>query len=154
MAVTVRKWIDSDVDSVARIMVSDLLWQHYGRTYEGTVRTLHGLYREHERGFVATDNEQQIVGFVLYNDRTFGFSGYIRFLGVDARSKGQGIGRALILQVESDLLARQVNRLVLLCAEWNENGRRFYEKMGFLVVGELPDWVQEGTDEILYAKCL
>ena len=154
MAITIREWSGSDVDAMALIMTSHPLWQHYGVTYKGARQRLHGLRDEDESGFVAVDDAGQLRGFVLYNPKTFGFSGYIRFLGVDARSKGQGIGRALVLRVEADLLARHVNRLTLLCTAWNQSARTFYEKMGFAEVGELPNWVQPGTTEVLYAKWL
>lgn len=154
MSVTIRPWAESDVRHMAKIMASHRLWQHYRWSYDRAFGSLRRLYEEHESGFVAVNNGRRMMGFILYNDRTFGFSGYIRFLAVDDTAKNHGIGRALILQVEADLLERQVNRVVLLCTVWNDSARRFYEKMGFSMVGKLPDWVLEGTDEVLYAKRL
>lgn len=150
----IRSWTEDDIAGMADIMCSHALWQHYGVTRASAADRLVNLFAALEQGFVAEDEHKKLMGFVLYNALTLGNSGYIHLFGIHASATGHGLGQDLLGYVERDLRTHQVNRLVLLCTAWNHGARRFYERMGFVKVGELPDWVQNGTTEVLYAKHL
>lgn len=152
---SVRLWRIQDVDAIANIMASQPLWQRYGVRMPSAGERLRRLYHSGEEGLVSLDPETGGArGFVLFNNRTFGDCGYIRLLGVALGNTSHGVGRVLLEAVESTLVHREVDRLVLLCAEWNHEARRFYERQGFVAAGVLPNWVMDGTDEVLYAKHL
>ncbi len=151
----IRPWQNDDVNGIARIMASHTLWQRYGVTVKGATVRLRTLWHDQEQGFVAVDPQAgKVIGFALYNQRSFGDSGYIRLFGVDTSATSQGLGRRLLSVVEAALSQAGVARLLLLCAEWNTQAQRFYEGNGFARVGLLPDWVIDGTNEVIYAKHL
>ncbi len=154
MSIIFRKWRASDISAIAALMASHPLWQHYGVTISSATTRLNALFTAHEWGIVAQAQEEGLVGFVLYNAHTFGDSGYIRLIGAAPGMTGHGIGEGLLHEVEQDLSSRHVKRLVLLCTDWNHGARRFYERHGFTEVGALPNWVQAGTTEVIYAKHL
>ncbi len=151
--VDIRAWQLQDIPAIASIMATHTLWQHYGVTEASAEHRLTALFEKGEHGLVAT-RAGGVEGFVIYNAHTFGESGYIRLFGVDPHHTSAGTGSRLLSAVEQRLRQDGVGRLVLLCTEWNERARRFYRRQGFYEVGVLPDWVMEGTHEVLYAKML
>ena len=154
MNYVIRVWTESDIGGIAAIMCSHALWQHYGVTLASATIRLVELFAAGEKGWVVENDAQQVMGFILYNTSTFGNSGYIRLFGIQADATHHGLGQDLLRAVERDLRDHQVNRLVLLCTAWNHRARRFYERMGFEKIGDLPDWIQDGTTEVLYVKHL
>ena len=56
---------------------------------------------------------------------------------VDAALTGSGIGRLLIKRIISDAIETGARSLWLDVLKSNERGRRFYERAGFALVGEL-----------------
>lgn len=152
MPLHIRPWQASDIDAIAHIMASHPLWQRYGITEESARTRLQRLMASGEDGFVAEDGT--VRGFVLFNTKTFGEQGYIRLLGVNPQDTSTGVGAQLLSRVESFLIHQGINRLLLLCAHWNEGAQRFYMRHGYRLVGRLPNWVLDGTDELIYAKCL
>ena len=51
-------------------------------------------------------------------------------LYVDYDNLGSGIGRKLVEYVMNDLRSKNKTKMIIWCLEKNENGRKFYEKMG------------------------
>lgn len=148
-----REWQPKDIPAIASIMATHTLWQCYGVTLTSAERRLTALFEQGEPGLVAA-RTGGVEGFVIYNAHTFGESGYIRLFGVDPHHTSAGTGSRLLSAVEERLHQDGVGRLVLLCTAWKERARRFYRRQGFFEVGVLPDWVMEGTHEVLYAKML
>jgi len=77
--------------------------------------------------------------------------GFIALLAVKPEAAGQGLGGALV-----DDVRRRVGRkrrwLYVSCDGNNQTARRFYRRLGFLRVGNLPDLIQPGRIEILFRK--
>lgn len=80
----------------------------------------------------------------------FGRSAYLRLILVDPAAAGRGIGGALLAELERRHLAPA--GLLLLCSTDNSAARAFYERAGYRLVGELPDYVAKGLDETIYFK--
>lgn len=80
----------------------------------------------------------------------FGRSAYLRLILVDPRAAGHGVGGVLLDQLEQRHLAPA--GLILLCSTDNSAARSFYERAGYRLVGELPDYVGPGLDESIYFK--
>ncbi len=153
MNILIRSWGAKDIPAIAELMATHPLWNRYGVTPASALARVTSLHQKGELGFVA-EGPDKPVGFALFNAMTFGGDGYIRLFGVDKNCTSAGIGPRLLAAVETHLRSIRVKRLVLLCAHWNEGARRFYERHGFILAGCLPNWVIDGTDELLYAKRL
>ena len=70
--------------------------------------------------------DKEIVGFICGHD--LGFRAYLSELIVAKKYKGQGIGKRLVKQLESALVARGCK--VLVADVWKD-ARGFYESLGW-----------------------
>jgi ribosomal protein S18 acetylase RimI-like enzyme len=94
---------------------------------------------------------EMVAGFAWLVPRgAFDRSGYLRLIAVDDRRQGQGVGQLLINDLEERHLAR--GGIVLLAAAANAGAHRFYERLGYVEVGLLCDYVKPGLDERIYYK--
>lgn len=90
---------------------------------------------------IVAETQTQIVGFALffYNYSTFltkpGI--YLEDLFVLPEYRGEGIGKALLIELARLALDRGCGRLEWSVLDWNESAIGFYERMGATV---LPDW--------------
>ena len=93
------------------------------------------------------------VGFVVLRPRGVAGSPYLASIAVDPGARGRGVGSALLAFVEQRF--RPTYRHLFLCvSSFNQRARRLYERQGFRLVGEFPDYVIDGASEILMHKRL
>lgn len=78
---------------------------------------------------------------------------YIELFAVLPAARRRGIGLALLRHLEGEQSAKTRN-LWLLVSAFNTTARRFYESAGFVEIGEIPDLVVQGQDEVLMRKVL
>jgi ribosomal protein S18 acetylase RimI-like enzyme len=74
--------------------------------------------------------------------------GFIALLAVRPEVAGQGLGTALMEEVRRRV-GRKRRWLYTSCDGKNRAALRFYERLGFLRVGRLPDLIRPGRIEIL-----
>ncbi len=79
--------------------------------------------------FVATDEGGRIVGTVMAGHD--GHRGWLYYVAVDPRLRGQGLGRRLVGHGEDWLLAKGVWKVQLMVRSSNLDVRRFYERLGY-----------------------
>ena len=93
-------------------------------------------FLEHNRGqsFVA-EGGGAIAGAVLgsYDGRR----GYLHHLAVEPRARRAGLGRALVERSLEALALRGVRRCHIFVMSGNENGQRFWERVGWFRRGDL-----------------
>jgi ribosomal protein S18 acetylase RimI-like enzyme len=95
--------------------------------------------------------EPAVAGFAWFVRRgAFDRSGYLRLIAVDDRFHGNGAGRLLMAELERRHVAQ--GGIVLLAGAANASAHRFYERLGYQHVGELPDYVKPGLHERIYYK--
>ena len=85
--------------------------------------------------FLLAEVEGELIGTVLGGFD--GRRGMIYHLAVAEKWKRQGVGEALMNEVEQRLRSKGCIRCYLLVTRENENAMRFYEKRGW----ELMDWI-------------
>lgn len=96
-------------------------------------------------------NSDELLGFAWFlKTGAFGRSGYLRLISVAPSAKGMGIGRALLGHLEELYLVP--NGILLLATTTNSEAHRFYEKMGYRRVGEIPDYLKPGIHETIFQK--
>lgn len=86
-----------------------------------------------------------------------GFCGlypYLGLIGVHADSRGKGVGRFLMEELERLSLESGAKRVTLMVSDFNEGGQRFYERLGYWKLGELPNASKEGITELVMVKNL
>ena len=97
---------------------------------------------------VETKNE--IVGFVIL--QVCGtFAGYIQTICIGADHRGKGYGKKLLGFCEERILKISPN--IFICvSSFNKGAFRLYKEFGFVVIGNLDNFVKEGFTEILMRK--
>lgn len=139
-----------DYEWCAQLMVRSEPWITLGRGLE-TCRA-RCTHPEHLL-FVARAAGGTRAGFVIMHPRGVAGSPYIATIAVAEEFRCQGAGSRLIEFVESYF--RESSRHIFLCvSSFNTHARRLYERLGYHVVGEFPDYVIEGASEILMIKRL
>lgn len=85
---------------------------------------------------VATDEQGALVGAVLCGHD--GRRGFVYHLAVSRARRGQGVGRTIMRRSLSELKREGVSRVLLLVAEDNDTGHRF--------------WLREGWEDMPFAR--
>jgi D-alanine-D-alanine ligase len=78
------------------------------------------------------------------------------WLAVDAGCRKLGVGRALMTLCE-ELIARRGGRRVVVETAGRvayEGTRRFYERVGYVECGRVPDFYGDGDDKVMYLRTL
>lgn len=136
------------VDVCARLMATSDPWLKLGRTYEDGVRLLQNPLAEL---YIAHEGET-VIGFALL--LMYGaLRGYIQSIGILPQWRGRGMGSRLLQAVEARVFSETPN--VFLCvSSFNHDAQRWYQRMGYQVVGELKDYLVAGYSEILMRKTI
>ena len=150
---TIRPMRGTDVDACAALMLATPLWITYHVTPERARAIFVDAVGGASTGLVAVDGGR-VIGFVVYRLRgTFAHSGYILDVGVAGDAQNRGVGTLLMDAAETEILRAGPN-VFLLVSAFNTRAQRFYERRGYQRIGEIPDYIQPGTTEVLYRKTL
>lgn len=145
---------DAEAHQCAEIMASSDPWRRLGRSFDESLRIVRDPARE---VYVALDPrtaaaQASVAGFVIVIMRG-AFVGYIQSVAVAEPWRGRGLGSALIAFAERRIFRDEPN--VFICASsFNPDARRLYERLGYQVVGELPDFIVRGHAETLFRKTI
>ncbi len=91
-------------------------------------------------------------GFIRIHPRGVAGSPYVASVAVAEAERGHGVGKALLDATEARYPKA---RYVFLCvSSFNTRARELYERHGYRLVGELPDYVVDGYSELLMGKRL
>jgi ribosomal-protein-alanine N-acetyltransferase len=90
-------------------------------------------------------------GMILLHKRGFASSPYVRLLSVAPEFRGRGVGAGL-MQFAEDLLKPEFKHLFLCVSSFNPRAKKFYERIGYKVVGEVKDYVLNGESEFMMHK--
>lgn len=91
-------------------------------------------------------------GFIRIHPRGVAGSPYVASVAVTEAERGRGVGTALLYATEARYPKA---RYVFLCvSSFNAGARALYERHGYRLVGELPDYVVDGHAELLMGKRL
>jgi ribosomal-protein-alanine N-acetyltransferase len=137
-----------DVDWAARVMAGSEPWITLGRGYEASRALLNDTAKER---YLARAGDER-SGFLILN-MAGAFAGYIQTVCVSPEFRGRGVGTALMRFAEERVFRDSPN-LFLCVSSFNQGARRLYERLGFVLVGELTDYLVAGHSEILMRKTI
>ena len=123
-------------------------WITLGRGYEASRKLLADASKER---YIATIGSER-AGFLILN-MAGAFSGYIQTICVAPERRGSGVGTRLMRFAEERVFRDSPN--VFLCvSSFNTGARRLYERLGYVPVGELADFLTTGHAELLMRKTI
>jgi ribosomal-protein-alanine N-acetyltransferase len=138
----------SEAEACARMMASSEPWITLGRDYDQALRILTDPWLEIFVAFL----EEKIVGFTILLMHG-AFRGYIQSICIAPEWRNKRLGRQLLEFAEKRIFNKTPN--VFLCvSSFNQDARRWYEGLGYQVVGELKDYIIPGHSEILMRKTI
>jgi ribosomal-protein-alanine N-acetyltransferase len=138
----------AEAEACAHMMAGSEPWITLGRGYDASLALLESPDRE---CYVALA-DGAVVGFLILNMHG-AFVGYIQTVCVAAEARGLGIGTELVRFAEQRIFSEAPN--VFLCvSSFNPDARRLYERLGYVLVGELTDYIVHGHAELLYRKTI
>jgi ribosomal-protein-alanine N-acetyltransferase len=137
-----------DPEWAARLMASMDPWRMLGRDFDERVAKC----RHPEYTLLIAEAATARVACALLHQRGVAGSPYLASIAVLPEYQGRGVGAAFLHYCESYFGAA---RFIFLCVgSFNPRARALYERQGYRLVGELPDYVLEGASEFLYVKRL
>lgn len=95
--------------------------------------------KDYITGFVAENDQQQIVGYAMYYYSYHTWSGksiYLEDLYVQPTQRGQGTGKHLLEAVIGLAKAENCHRVRWQVSTWNTPAQEFYKKMGAVINNE------------------
>ncbi len=147
--VKIRSLKDTDeAETCARMMADSEPFITLQRGYDASLRLISDPSRE---VYLALVNSE-IVGFVILVMQG-AFTGYLQSICVAPEWRNRGIGSRLMSFAEKRIFAETPNAF-LCVSSFNEGARRFYERLGYEVVGELKNYLISGHSEILMRKTI
>jgi ribosomal protein S18 acetylase RimI-like enzyme len=135
-----------DAAACARLMAGSEPWLTLGRSYERALQIIADPTRE----VTVAVRDGAVIGFVIVC-MTGAFVGYIQTVAVAPEERGRGLGARLVAHAEARIFRESPN--VFLCVStFNDGARRLYERLGYVEVGELTDYLVRGHGEVLLRK--
>jgi GNAT superfamily N-acetyltransferase len=140
------------VPAIADLMAASPLLKRYRVTRAGALRSASEALRARDLLFVAVDGGA-VVGLAwMIASRALDDSAYLRLLLVGEQHQSHGLGGQLLARAEREVRALGARHLILLVTRTNRRARSFYERHGYVRVGDLPSFARRGIDESLYVK--
>jgi ribosomal protein S18 acetylase RimI-like enzyme len=134
---------DDEARTCAAFMAASEPWITLGRGYDACLKALTHPERE-----IYVDD--QLRGFIILNMKG-PFVGYIQTICVAPDARSSGLGSQLIAFAEERIFREHRN--VFLCvSSFNTRARALYERLGYVKVGEIPDFLIDGASELLLRK--
>ena len=139
---------DDDVSWAARVMAGSEPWITLRRGYEASRAFLSDKSKERFLARIAGER----AGFLILN-MAGAFAGYLQTICVAPAFRGRGLGTTLMRFAEERVFRDSPN--VFLCvSSFNPGARRLYERLGYVPVGELSDYLAAGHAELLMRKTI
>ncbi|MDP2957806.1 MAG: GNAT family N-acetyltransferase [Longimicrobiales bacterium] len=138
-----------DRDWAAALLARSDPWVRLGATYPQCLHVCRDP--RYEVSVARVDGER--CGVVILQDKGLAGSPYLKSIAVAEPFRERGLGGALMDFAEARF--REESRWFFLCvSSFNARARSFYERRGYVAVGEFPDHVLDGASEIVMRKRL
>jgi ribosomal protein S18 acetylase RimI-like enzyme len=139
---------EAEARECAQWMAQSEPWLTLGRGVDAALR----LLRIPTKEVWVAESGQGLEGFIVL-DMSGPLPGYIQTVCVRPESRGRGIGAALVGFVEQRVFRHSPN-LFLCVSSFNTGAQRFYQSLGYEVVGTMKAFLVPEHDEILMRKTL
>jgi ribosomal-protein-alanine N-acetyltransferase len=139
---------DPEAEMCARLMASSEPFKTLRRGYDESLRIINDPLREVYLALI----DGEVIGFIVVVMKG-AFTGYIQSICVSPDYRGKGVGSRLMDYAETRILLETPN--VFLCvSDFNDRAMKLYLRRGYKVIGEIPDYLIEGSSEIFLRKTI
>jgi ribosomal-protein-alanine N-acetyltransferase len=138
----------AEAEICAQMMANSEPWTTLRRNFDASLKIVTDPSRE---VLLATVNDE-IVGFIILLMQG-AFVGYVQSVCVEPEWRGKGVGGQLMAFAEKRIFSETPNVFVCV-SSFNKGAQRFYERLGYEVIGELRDYIISGHSEILLRKTI
>ena len=133
-------------EACARLMTESEPWVTLGRDFE----TALALVSDPTREAYWIEHAGAWAGFLLLYLQG-PFRGYIQTVCLAREVQGRGLGSAVLRWAEERIFRESPN--VFLCvSDFNTGALRLYRRLGYELIGALPDFLIAGSAELLLRK--
>lgn len=152
MQISIVKGEEQYLPSCTEALFSSELGRQYFHTRENIIRNLQVALAKEEL-YVALDTTGQCVGFLWpVLNGIFHIYPYLHIIAIGEKYRGQGIGKSMMEYFENTISTYSEDKLFLVVADFNPEGKRFYEKLGYQEVAAIPNLYKAGVTEYLMMK--
>jgi ribosomal-protein-alanine N-acetyltransferase len=118
------------------------------------------LLRELPEAFIVAEADNVVIGYIMCkiefgfsNFRKLGFvkKGHVVSVAVLEQHRGNGVGKALMLEGIDGVLTRKSDEIYLEVRISNIQAIRMYQKLGFQIKSKLRTYYRDGEDAYLMA---
>ncbi len=154
LSLAFRKAASRDIDALAKVYAESFADKNEASDLDGYLRW--NVNDRDMRVIIAETADNQIAGFVMteFNSSTMRNAVNVAQLAVAPEFQGQGVGRALLGQVEETALKNEFDTVTLQVRESNAKARGLYESMGFGVMGSEKKYYRDGETALEMKKYL
>lgn len=146
----IREISDKDVPQIAEILANSEPWVSRGSPPDELRRMLSSAIGRGDI-YIAEEDSAPTGVACFIPEPVIAEGGCVRFIAVRPDKRRHGIGRQLMGFVERKVFGRSHNIFVSIGAA-NEMARRFFERLGYQKVGEVPDASGSGPSEWIFRK--
>lgn len=139
---------EQEKKKAAELLMGSEPWITLRRTPDQCMETMHDPSKE--RFGVFSGWEQ--IG-VLVIDMNGWLKGYIQAVCIEKQWQGKGIG-SKIMEFAESYIFRHVKNVFVCYSSFNPRAGKLYDRLGYVKVGKLHDYIVEGYDEILLRKTI
>ncbi len=103
--------------------------------------------------FVFAEQDQEVLGYVCFGPITVTLHSYdLYWIAVDPAQQRKGLGKSLMLEAESRIQQLGGSQVFLETSglEIYAPTRSFYERCGYKVVANIPDFYAPGDSKLIY----
>ena len=127
------------------------LWDEYFKTDPSHEFILEDMIFK-KQIYVASNKAGRCIGFMgVINNGCFRIFSYLAILAVKREYRNKGIGKALVDKFE-DIGFKREEKVFILVSDFNQSAQKFYRKLGYKKVGNIPDLYKIGVSENLLVK--
>ena len=150
---TIRRCEEKDLPSAININTITLP-EHYSDYF------FESILRELPEAFIVAEFNDNIIGYIMCkiefgfsNFRKLGFvkKGHVVSVAVLEQHRGNGVGKALMLEGINGVVSRKSDEIYLEVRTSNEPAIKMYEKLGFQIKSRLRTYYRDGEDAYLMA---
>mgnify|MGYP001637802563 CR=1 FL=1 len=147
---------EEELEQVSSMLFCSKLGSRYYPTEKTLEKKLGEGLKEGDH-ILAIRSGGELIGLLWFQMQgAFYMFPYLHMIFIKEQFQGKGLGGQILRYFEDYVLngeqKKLKNKIFLLVGDWNKGAMKFYEKMGYVMIGTIPELFRKKTDEHLLMK--